>query len=179
MSSVFFSLISPDKGVDIALGAAKLLPEVDFHFYGRLESDYEDCFCSQVENLSNVHYHGVFDSVTGDVLGEINKYDVHIFPTLCPNEGVPGVIAETKLAGVPTIASDRSYNRELVRDGVDGVLTHEDTAGELARILGSLAAAPMNLDRMKEAALVSSERYDIERYLDIFECELLDYVGRN
>ena len=178
MSSVFFSLISPDKGVDIALGAAELQPEVDFHFYGRIEKDYERQFHSRVSELSNVRYHGVFDSVTGDVLGELNKYDVHIFPTLCPNEGVPGVIAETKLAGVPTIASDRSYNGELVEDGVDGFLTHADTDDELAGILGAMAASPEIVDRMKEAALVSGERYDIERYLDLFEGELLDCVGR-
>ncbi len=178
MSSVFFSLISPDKGVGIALGAAELLPEIDFHFYGRIENGYEEYFRSNVSRLSNVCYHGVFDSVTGDVLRELNKYDVHIFPTLCPNEGVPGVIAETKLAGVPTIASDRSYNAELIEDGVDGVLTHADTAEELAGILGSMDASPVSVDRMKEAALASGERYDIDRYLDLFEGELLDCAER-
>lgn len=178
MSSVFFSLVSPDKGVEIALDAAKLLPGVDFHFYGRLERGYEKCFRGKVDELPNVYYHGVFDAVAGDVMGELNKYDVHIFPTLCPNEGVPGVIAETKLAGAPTIASDRSYNGELIEDGIDGFLTHGDSAEELAGILGGMAAAPESVDRMKKAAQASGESYDIERYIPLFEDELHDCAGR-
>lgn len=173
MSSVFFSLISPDKGVEIALGAAERLPEMDFHFYGRIEHGYENAFRSKISGLQNACYHGVFDSVAGDVIRELNKYDVHLFPTLCPNEGVPGVIAETKMAGVPTVASDRSFNGELVEDGVDGVLTHEDTPEELAVILGRMMNATETVNQMKTAALASGKRYDIETYISLLESELI------
>lgn len=166
MSSVYFSLISPEKGAPIVLCAAKVLTQMDFHFYGRIKSGYEEEFTTQVSESPNVYYHGVFDSISDDVIGELNKYDIHLFPTLCPNEGVPGVIAETKVAGVPTVASDRSFNRELIEDGVDGILTHEDTAEELVRILCKLSTDPERVDQMKAAALESSYRYEIERYLD-------------
>lgn len=172
MSTVFFSLISPDKGASIVLCAAKALTQIDFHFYGRIESGYENEFAARVAESSNVYYHGVFDSVAGDVIGELNKYDIHLFPTLCPNEGVPGVIAETKLAGIPTIASDRSFNGELIEDGVDGVLTHEDSSEELVRILCELSGNPERVDKMKVAALESSYRYVIERYLDLIVNDL-------
>lgn len=178
MSSVFFSLVSPDKGACIVLEAARMLPQVDFHFYGRIEEGYEEEFLSSVAQSPNVYYHNVFDSVAGDVVGELNKYDVHLFPTLCPNEGVPGVIAETKMAGVPTVASDRSYNGELVAHEVDGILTHEDTSEELAQVLAKLAANPNRVNRMKEAALESAERYEIERYLEWIVEDLADYQER-
>lgn len=166
MGCVYFSLISPDKGMRIVLGAARELSQVDFHFYGRVEKGCEAEFSSTVAASPNACYHGVFDSVAKITVDELNKYDVHIFPTLCPNEGVPGVIVETKMAGVPAIASDRSYNGELIEDGVDGILTHEDTYAELAAILGALSTDIVRDDRMKAAAFKSAERYEIEMYLE-------------
>lgn len=178
MSSVFFSLVSPSKGARIVLSAARRLPHVDFHIYGRIDPGYEDELSTTVSATSNVCYHGVFDSVAGDVVSELNKYDVHLFPTLCPNEGVPGVIVETKMAGVPTVASDRSYNAELVTDGIDGILTREDTDIELAEVLSSLAVNPFRLNEMKVAALESARRYEIERYLGWIAEDLVEYRER-
>lgn len=166
MSSVFFSLISPDKGVEIALDAAKLLPDVDFHFYGRIEGGYEDSFLGKVDELSNVYYHGVFDSVAGDVLGELNKYDVHIFPTQCPNEGVPGVLVETKMAAVPTVASNASYNAELVESGKDGIVLDECTTEAMCEAIKALDSDRELLVSMKKAALASAEYFCVDHYLE-------------
>lgn len=178
MSCVFFSLVSPGKGARIVLDAAQKLPEIDFHFYGRIEHDYEFEFSSTVAATPNVSYHGVFDSVADDAISELNKYDIHLFPTLCPNEGVPGVIVETKMAGVPTIASDRGYNAELVTDGVDGILTHTDTAAELAGLLRSLAANPARINLMKAEALASSEYFYIDKYIDLLTADLAEAVEK-
>lgn len=172
MSSVFFSLIGPDKGVRLVLETAEALPQMSFHFYGRIEEGFSDEFFSTVEVAENVEYHGVLDPVDGDILAELNKYDLHLFPTLCSNEGVPGVIAETKMAGVPTIASDRSYNAELIADEVDGVLAHTDAPCELVRILGSLMSQPDVVDDMKAAALCSAESFYIDRYIDWLVADL-------
>lgn len=166
MSSVFFSLISPDKGVEIALGAAKLLPEVDFHFYGRIEGGYEDQFLGKVDELSNAYYHGVFDSVAGDVLGELGKYDVHIFPTQYLNEGVPGVLVETKMAAVPTVASNINYNAELVESGKDGIVLDECTAEAMCDAIKALDRDRELLASMKEAALASAEYFCVDHYLE-------------
>lgn len=173
MSSVYFSLISPDKGARIVLEAAGSIPQMEFHFYGRIEEGFSEEFLRTVRGLENVTYHGVFDSVTGDVLAELNQYDLHLFPTLCPNEGVPGVIPETKMAGVPTIASKRGYNAELVRDGVDGVLTERDDASELVEVLSWMTARPDVVDDMKAAALASAEPFYIDRYTNWLASDLL------
>ena len=91
---------------------------------------------------------------------------------MCPHEGVPGVIAETKLAGVPTIASNRGYNGELIDDGSDGLLTTRDTAEELADAIAALSDDSARLDGMKEAALDSAVRFYVDRYLDLIVSEL-------
>lgn len=170
---VYFSLISEEKGARLVLDVAKNLPEIEFHFYGRIDQAFEECFMGEVSDLANVTYHGVFDSASGNVVAELNKYDAHLFPTMCPNEGVPGVIVETKIAAVPTVASGRGYNGELVEDGVDGLLTKEDSVEELSRAVEALAKDPSRLDCMKKAALASSERFYIDSYLGSICSELL------
>lgn len=172
MHAVFFSLISEEKGAEIVLEAAKALPEVTFDFYGRIDDDFGNVFLSEVHQSNNVVYQGVFDSVSGDVLRELNKFDIHLFPTLCPHEGVPGVIAETKLAAVPTVASDRGYNAELIENGVDGILMYEDSADELVCAIRDLVQNPGRLDEMKLSALSSSERFCVDRYIDLIVDDL-------
>lgn len=169
---VYFSLISEEKGAQLVIDAAKALPDCSFSFYGRIDPSYETRFKSEVNRIPNVRYLGVFDSVAGDVIKELNQYDIHLFPTMCPHEGVPGVIAETKLAGVPTIASNRGYNGELIDDGSDGLLTTRDTAEELADAIAALSDDSARLDGMKEAALDSAVRFYVDRYLDLIVSEL-------
>lgn len=172
MRLVYFSLISEEKGAQLTIDAAKELSDCSFSFYGPIDAQYEKKFLREVERLHNVEYRGVFDSVAGDVVSELNQYDIHLFPTMCPNEGVPGVVVETKLAAVPTIASNRGYNCELINNGKDGVLTSTDTVDELVGVISSLATSPEQLNSMKGAALLSSDFFYVERYLDMI-CDVL------
>ena len=174
ISCVFFSRVSPDKGAHIVLGAARELPQVDFHFYGRIEDGYEEEFFSAVEMSPNVWYHGIYDSVDGDVIGELNKYDVHLFPTCFPNEGVPGVLVETKLAAVPSIVSDICHNAELVRDGKDGIVLKQCCADALATAIEGLVNNSDALDDLKAGALASSDSLYIDKYVDMLVTDLTD-----
>lgn len=177
LKCVFFSLVSPDKGIDIVLDAAKALPDVDFYVYGRIEQGY-DGFTKIVRELANVQYMGVFDSVNGDVVSELNKYDLHLFPSRWPNEGVPGVLVETKMAAVPSVVSDICYNAELVVDGEEGVVLGENTSEALAQAISSLDVDREKLDAMKSASLRSAERFYIDRYIDWLAADLDDEHGK-
>lgn len=169
---VFFSLIGEAKGADLVLDVAAELPEIEFHFYGRVEESFRQRFDSGVSGLPNVKYHGVFDSVSGDVLAELNQYDLHLLPTSWPNEGVPGVLVETKIAAVPSIVSNCCHNAEVVDDGVDGVVLKECDAESLRVAIANLSCNPDCLDGMKFAALDSAERFYIDRYVDLIVSEL-------
>lgn len=169
---VFFSLIGEAKGADLVLNAAAGLPEVEFHFYGRIEERFKRRFDAGVAALSNVEYHGVFDSVSGDVLAELNRYDLHLLPTSWPNEGVPGVLVETKMAAVPSVVSDCCHNAEIVENGVDGIVLNDCGVESLRSAIESLASDLSRLDEMKRAALDSAERFYIDRYVDLIVSEL-------
>lgn len=165
LSSVYFSLISAEKGAPLVLDVARRLPNVDFHFYGRIDSALSGTFMEGCEQLSNVRYHGVFDSVRGDAVAELSQYDVHLFPSEYRNEGVPGVLVETKIAGVPTVASDRCYNGEIVRDGVEGFVLERVDADAFAAAVSRLDSDRSLLLQMKRAALASADRFYVDRYI--------------
>lgn len=163
---VFFSLIAEIKGAGIVLSAASKLPEIEFHFYGHVDPAFENQFRASDSALANVFYHGVFDSEGGNAAAELSKYDLHVFPTMWPNEGVPGVIVETKIAGVPTIATDRCHNAELIEDGTDGWLLSDATAQALVRQLSILNEHRSMLETMHGDVLHSAERYYIDQHID-------------
>lgn len=174
MSCVYFSKISPIKGAFVALDAAAAMPDVEFHFYGSVADDFIGEFSRRVEAQANVTYHGVFDSATGDSAAELARYNVHLFPTLCPNEGVPGCVVESKFAGIPTVATDRCWNRDLVEDGVDGLIMRGENACALACALRAYETNRDLLAAHADAARASSGYYCIDRYVDDIVDELVE-----
>lgn len=166
LKCVYFSLISPEKGVDLVLGAAEKLPNVSFDFFGMIKEEYKETFNNRISKLKNAKYKGVFDSATSDVFAQMNRYDLHLFPTMYPNEGVPGVIVESKIASVPTIASNRCYNAELVNDQEDGLLTSRDSSEELAELISSLDTDRSKLNAMKQACATNAKAFYIDSYIE-------------
>ena len=70
--------------------------------------------------------------------------------------------------------SNRGYNSELINDGVDGVLIGGDMVDELIGAISSLASSPKQLNSMKGAALISADRFYIDRYVDMIVSELAE-----
>lgn len=171
---VFFSQIEPDKGVDRILEAAELLPNVEFDFYGRIVPTYEAGFFAEISGMDNVHYHGVFTGNSEMVYKELNQYDVLLLPTRCKTEGLPGILVEAKIAGIPAIVSAINHNREIVEDGVDGIILARDTADFLVSALNKLDADREKLLSMKQASRASAQRY----YIDVCAASLIKDLER-
>ena len=163
---VFFSQVQPEKGADLVLEAARMLPHVEFSFYGNIVDDYKDIFMNRVNAQQNASYYGVFKGSIDAVYGELSKYDVLLFPTKWDIEGVPGILVEGKITGLAEIVSNKSYNAELVQDGVEGVVIAENTGNCLAAAIQQLAEDRDFLNSMKKGSRESSERYYIENYIE-------------
>lgn len=166
LQCVFFSRVTPDKGVDIVFEAAQRLKDVTFHLYGELADEYSETFQCLLKNSSNVQYHGVFVGRNEEVYEELQKYDVMLFPSRWAFEGVPGILVETKIAGIPAIVSDICYNAEIVEDGVSGIVLKENTGEALAKAVHALDEDRELLYSMKCGARASAEAYYIENYVD-------------
>ena len=69
------------------------------------------------------------------------------------------VLTEAFAAGTPVVASDIAGYRDVVRDGVDGVLFPRGDAQQLAELLRGLAHEPARTAQLGAGAAASAERY--------------------
>jgi glycosyltransferase involved in cell wall biosynthesis len=164
---VFFSRICQEKGVDIIIDAIDRLPSCcTIDFYGEIASNYKDVFEKFLQTHPTIVYHGVFDATNGEVYRELNKYDVMLLPSLWVGEGVPGALVESKMAGITAIVSDWNFNKEIVVDGVEGIVLKTCDSDALIKAVNRLYMNRAMVMDMKQNAFESRSRYDIETYKD-------------
>ncbi len=165
LECVFFSQISQFKGADIVLEAARELKTVNFTFYGAILDEYKDNFLEEVESLPNVQYKGIFKGAPNDIYIELGKYDVMLFPSKWKHEGVPGIIVESKIAGITAIVSDIAFNAELVEDEAEGIVLKDNTVTNLVEAISRLSNDRELLARLKKGSHKSCETFYVENYV--------------
>src|SRR5215217_3022918 len=84
--------------------------------------------------------------------------DVLVAPSL-GGESFGMVLTESFAAGTPVVASDIAGYRDVVRDGVDGLLVPRGDATALAETLRDLALAPARRVELGRAAAQRAERF--------------------
>lgn len=173
LQCVFFSLIQEMKGVDLILKAAERLPEVDFIFYGEIDTGYKETFNNTIVQLSNTEYRGVFKGSDDEKYEELRRYDILLFPTKWKTEGVPGILVEGKIAGLPAVVSDVSYNAELVQDEVNGLVMKENTVDALVDAIKRLDKNRENLEMLAHNCLQSAKKFYIDNYIDEIVADLM------
>lgn len=85
--------------------------------------------------------------------------DAFLFTSKSETQGI--VILEAMAAGNPVVALDASGVRDVVEDGVNGYLCHEDAAQWAQRVVKLVADAP-RYRQMSRAAVATSCRYSEE-----------------
>lgn len=170
---VFFSSVQPEKGVDIVLEAANILPEVEFDIYGNVTEGCQATFTAAVNDLPNVKYQGIFKGSSDNTYAVLSQYDILLFPTKWDTEGVPGILVEGKIAGLAEIVSNRSHNAELITDGIDGMVLYQNTSCELVKVIKELDNNDVLLQRMRLNSKKSGEKYYIENNI----ANIIDNLG--
>ena len=89
---------------------------------------------------------------------ELERADVLCAPSL-RGESFGMVLTEAFAAGTPVVASDIAGYRDVVRDGVDGVLVPPGDAQALAEALRDLCEEPERRREMARAAARDVERF--------------------
>lgn len=174
LKCVFFSIIQPEKGVDLIFEAAQMLPQIQFHFFGEVRKDYKQDFFAAIQSTENAVYHGVFTGDANAVYQELSQYDVMLLPTRWKTEGLPGVLIESKIAGLPAVVSDHNFNKEIVSHNYDGIVVQEVTAEKLAFVLKELDKDRVKLYNMRLASRASAEQY----YLDACVTKVIQELER-
>lgn len=167
---VFFSQISKEKGVRDIIKLIELLDAdkticYEMDFYGHIVPEIKKEFDIFVQKSENVNYCGVFDSTTSNVYKKLNEYDLLLFPTHWKCEGIPGILVEAKMAGLTIIASDLSYNSEIVQtDKEEGFLIRGNYAEEMYEIVRMCASDRKLLYKLKCCSYQSRKRYELEYF---------------
>jgi glycosyltransferase involved in cell wall biosynthesis len=123
--------------------------------------------------LANVHVIGFIPD--DDLPDYYRAADVFVLPTRTA-EGFGLVIMEAAATGVPSIATDSGAPREIVDDGVTGVLVPPGAPRELAAAIARLHDAPDTLATMSRAALEKSAEFTWDRSIDVLERVLTEAV---
>lgn len=167
---IFMSRICLDKGVLIIIDACKFLNELGIKyrvdFYGPIDERISEKFYREINTVNNVYYKGIFDSIKEDVYRKLSKYDLLLLPTFHRGEGVPGILVESKIAGITSIVSNINYNYETIRHLENGILLENNNSEELANWIIELSKNKILLERLKNNSLKDSKRYLIENYIE-------------
>lgn len=121
------SRVTETKGIGYAIEAVKKANSalgsdyITLDIYGIIAPEYEEEFNKLLEeNKEIVFYGGVLDyDKTSDTLKD---YFAMFFPTYYYGEGFPGNVIDAYNAGLPIIASDWLYIKDVVIDNINGLL---------------------------------------------------------
>jgi glycosyltransferase involved in cell wall biosynthesis len=99
--------------------------------------------------------------------------DLCVFPS--EREGMPVCLMEALCMGVPVVTSDARGCRDVVRDGIDGVILKDALSTLLALRIKGIVQSPDELKVMQENALKRRSCFD----RNLFVQEHLVEVGKH
>lgn len=165
---LFLSRITPLKGCDIIISAAKQLKRkgLDFtiDFYGPIENDYP--FEEYIENVPCLSYKGFLSLETPADFKFISQYDALLFPTYYPNEGFPGVMIDGFIAGLPIITTNWKYNSHIVENGKTGWLLPIQDSESLAKLMEEIVVGKYDLKYMSDNCVNRAKNFDTQTVLN-------------
>lgn len=122
-----YSRVTPIKGISEAVAAVKYLNKrygdyfCSLDIYGTyLEEDREWFDNLKKQFTDQITYKGKISRK--DSMQVLSQYDIMLFFTTHVGEGVPGAVIDCYEAGVPIVVSDISFMREIVHDGITGLV---------------------------------------------------------
>jgi glycosyltransferase involved in cell wall biosynthesis len=147
----FVGRVSPEKGIDLLVEAAKRLPDIPFKVAGNFD---------RLPNLTrqappNVEFLGQLDQAA--LTSFYSKARMIVAPSKW-YEGLPMTIIEAMLAGRPVICSDIGGLPEIVDDSATGLLFHFDDPGDLTEKIQRLWNDPELCRKMGAAAREKAEK---------------------
>ena len=110
-------------------------------------------------NELKVSHRTIFLGIRGDVPRLLSSADIHILTSL--TEGVPGVLIEANMAGIPSVAWDVAGAHEVIKPGVTGYLTPFEQEDEFFFALRSLIKSEENRNAMG----MNAKEFAMERFL--------------
>jgi glycosyltransferase involved in cell wall biosynthesis len=150
---VYLGALSPEKDVGLAIEAVASLPDVHLVVAG----DGPDRASLEARATARVPGRVTFVGDVPNARPVLAAADVLVLPSR--TEGLPGVLIEAGLSGLPVVATDVGLVREIVVDGETGRLV---PAGDATALAAALADVIHDADAVGTAARTRClERYEL------------------
>ena len=166
------------NGLDTLLGAAVHLRDKErLHVViggtGPEQAEIKDRIAA--DRLDRVRLVGYIPDA--DLADYYQAADVFVLPTRTA-EGFGLVLMEAAASGIASIATDSGAPREVVDDGVTGLLVPPGAPDALAEAIARLYESPDSLAAMNRAALARSALFSWDRSIDTLESVLKEAVAQ-
>jgi GalNAc-alpha-(1->4)-GalNAc-alpha-(1->3)-diNAcBac-PP-undecaprenol alpha-1,4-N-acetyl-D-galactosaminyltransferase len=174
-SLIAIGRLHPQKGFDLLLKAFHRIQakypdwQITILGEGPMRSELED-LRSQLKLTDRVHLPGLVSNVR-DYLGQA---DLFVMPSRF--EGFPMALCEAMACGLPVLAADcLSGPRDIVDDGINGMLVTTENIDALAAGLDKLMSDPTKRQQLAQKAPGILDRFGVEQVMGIWQ-EAIDRV---
>lgn len=176
-----FSRIVKTKGIETA---AQAIAEVNslfgkkravLHIYGPVAPEYEKEFENVLEKYQNmIEYMGCIPY--NQSVDALSSSYMLLFPSVYPGEGMPGTVIDAFSAGLPVIASDWHFNREMVQDGITGYCYEWNKPETLKDYIIYAIEHPDEINGMREKCLKEAYHYTPDAAMKLI-CKRMETNG--
>lgn len=170
IKAYYLGRIHPDKGINLLLKALDKVnsntTQITIDFFGPVEANFENDFNDFIKEKKYAEFKGTIDLINNsNAYLMLSNYDLFIFPTFWAGEGFPGVVLDSFISGVPVLASDWNHNKEVIIDGVNGMIFKDRNMNDFVLKLQTLIDNPEELIKMRRNAHQESIKYKSENVL--------------
>lgn len=167
-----FSRVCKEKGITDAVETVhKVNAEygetvATLDIYGPIFDGYKEEFETLQKDFGDViKYCGIVDFDSS--VETLKNYDALLFPTFYFGEGFPGTIIDAFHSAVPVIATDWNANKEIIRDGVTGIVYPNDKFKDLYSAVKWAVENGDEVIKMKKNALAEAEKYGADALIKV------------
>lgn len=163
---LFVGGVTPEKGCDTIILAAKSIPNIEFNLVGAVSDEIK-----KMPKTNNVVLHGVQNS--DYVKNQLDDNDVFLFLSRYFGEGFSCALTEAMAAGLPCIVTDWAANADMIDYGKGGIIIDQQAPNQLIEAINQLADASkrkelsdFNVKRVKENYI---ESIVLKKYTDFYD----------
>lgn len=150
------SRVMKEKGIEDAIYATIQTNErlgrivYSLDIYGQIAAEYEETFNELINSTPDyIKYAGVVPS--NETVKHLKNYYLLLFPTYYSGEGFPGTFLDSFAAGVPVIATDWKYNKELVPEKCGYIYPKDESLTDILVTFSSYDISEMKIACLQEA----------------------------